>query len=69
MILRIDNGVKITAEIGTCPLRLPSGFRLYLKDYYFIPVASRNLISISVLAQDGFVFQFNKDFYSILFVK
>ena len=66
MILRIDNGAKITAEvIGTYPLRLLLGFRLDLKDCYFIFIASRNLISVSVLAQDGFEFNFNKNFYSI----
>ena len=51
MILRIDNGAKIAVEaISTYPLRLPSGVRLDLKDYYYISVASQNLISVSVLA-------------------
>ena len=41
MILRINNGAKIAEEaINTHPLRLPLDFRLDLKDYYFIPVAS-----------------------------
>ena len=63
MILWIDNGAKIAVEVvGTYLLRLLSEFRLDLKDCYFIPVASRNLISISVLARDGFEFNFNKDF-------
>ena len=30
-----------------------------------MPVASQNLIFIFILAQDDFVFNFNKDFYSI----
>ena len=52
MILRVDNGVKVTAKaVGTYSLRLPSDFRLDLKDYYFVPIASRNLISVSVLAR------------------
>ena len=59
----IDNGVKVTAEaVGTYSLRLSSEFRFDLKDYYFILVASQNLIFISVLAQDGFDFNFNKNF-------
>ena len=66
MILRIDNGTKIIVKaIRTHPLWLPSGFRLDLKDCYFVPVASWNLIAISVLAQDGFIFQFKKDYCSI----
>ena len=63
IILRISNGVKIVAEaIEIYPFWLPSGFRLALKDCYFVPVASQNLIFISVLAQKEFVFNFNKDF-------
>ena len=40
-----------------------------LKDYYFIPGATRNLISISVLAQKGYEFKFCKYFYNILLDK
>ena len=66
MILQIGNGAKVAAEaVGTYSLRLPSGFRLDLKDCYFVPVASRNLFSISMLAHDEFDFHFNKNFCSI----
>ena len=66
MILQIGNEAKIAAEaVGTYPLRLPSGIRLDLKDYYYVPVASRNLIFVSVLSQKCFEIYFNKDFYSI----
>ena len=50
MILQIDNGAKVAIEvIGTYPLRLPSHVRLDLKDYYYVPIASQNLIFMSVL--------------------
>ena len=66
--LRVGNGVRVAAVAArTYPLRLSLEFSLFLKDYYFIPVASRNLISISVLAQDNYNFHFNKDMYSIYF--
>ena len=66
MILQIGNGVKVTVEaISTYSLRLSSEFRLDLKDYYFIFIASQNLIFISIRAQDAFDFNFNKDFYFI----
>ena len=66
MILQVNNGVKVIAKIvGTYPLRLSSRFKLDMKDYYFISIASQILIFMSVLAQDGFDFNFNKDFYSI----
>ena len=57
IILRINNETKVAAEaVDTYPLRLSSDFRLDLKDCYFIPVASQNLISISIPAQDEFIF-------------
>ena len=66
MILWINNRAKVIAEaVGTYSLWLPSRFRLDLKDCYFIPVASQNLIFMSMLAQDGFDFDFNKDIYFI----
>ena len=41
MIFQVDNRTKVTVEaIGTYSLRLSLGFRLDLKDYYFISVAS-----------------------------
>ena len=51
MIFQIDNRAKVATEVvGTYPLRLSSSVRLDLKDCYYIPVASRNLIFMSVLA-------------------
>ena len=51
--------------VGTYPLRLPSDLSLILRNCYFVPGASRNLISISSLAQDNYVFNFNKDYCTI----
>ena len=66
MIFQVNNGAKVAAEaVGTYPLRLPSDVRLDLKDCYYISVASQNLISMSVLAQEDFKINFNKDFYFI----
>ena len=63
MILQVGNRAKVAVEaVGTYPLRLPSNFRLDLKDCYYVLVASRNLIFISVLAQEGFEINFNKNF-------
>ena len=51
MILRASNGANVATEVvGTYPLRLPSSIRLDFKDCYYIPVASQNLIFVSVLA-------------------
>ena len=53
--------------VGTYPLRPPLGFSLLLKDCYYVLVVSKNLISISVLANDNYNFYFNKDMCSIYF--
>ena len=66
MIFSIDNGTRVAVEaVGTYLLRLPSNFRLDLRDCYFVSIASWNLIFMSVLAQKDFEFNFNKKFYFI----
>ena len=51
MILLVDNGAIVVAvAVGSFSLNLSSGKRLMLKDCYFVPGATRNLISVSVLA-------------------
>ena len=68
MILRVGNGARVAAvAVGTYPLRLPSGLDLVLKDCYYVPAASRNLISVSCLAQEGYVITFFKDHCNILY--
>ena len=50
MTLHIENRAKVaTVAMGTYPLRLPSKNNLILRGHYFVPVASRNLISVSCL--------------------
>ena len=44
--------------IGTYRLVLDTGFSLDLHDTFYVPAISRNLISISKLDHDGFVFNF-----------
>ena len=49
--LQIDNGARIAAVVvGTYLLWLLLGFSLIFKGYYYISIASKNLISIFVLA-------------------
>jgi transposase InsO family protein len=55
--LRVGNGAKVAAlAVGTYSLDLPSGLVLELKDCYFVPAISRNIISISCLDKNGFSF-------------
>ena len=62
MILRIENGARVaTVAVGSYPLRLSLGLDLVLRDYYYVPAASKNLISVSYLAQEGYVISFHKD--------
>ena len=51
MVLHTGNGARVvTVTVGTYPLQLLLDFRLILKDYYYVPVGSKNLISVSMLA-------------------
>ena len=55
--LRVGNGAKVAAlEIGDYSLTLPSGLVFNLKDCYYVPAMSRNIISVSCLDNDGFTF-------------
>ena len=66
--LRVGNGTRVdTLAMGTYPLWLLSDFSLILRNYYYVPTASRNSISILILAQDGYIFNFDKDYYLIYF--
>jgi hypothetical protein len=58
-MLRVENGANVsTVAIGNVELALPSGLLLELKDVYFIPCISRNIVSISLLDLDGYHFAF-----------
>ena len=51
MVLHFGNGATVAVvAIGSFSLALSLGYRLILKDYYFVPEATRNLISVSILA-------------------
>ena len=52
---------------GNLSLRLPFGLDLVLRDCYYVPTASRNLISISCVAQEGYVISFLRDHCNILY--
>ena len=55
--LQVGNGASVAAiAVGRVELYLPSGLVLELKDVYFVPTISRNIISISCLEEDGFSF-------------
>ena len=68
MILCVENGARVAImTMGIYPLRLPSGLDLALKDCYYVPTASRNLISIFCLTLEGYVISFLNDHYNILY--
>jgi hypothetical protein len=55
--LRIRKRASVaTIAIGFIKLYLPSGFFLKLKDDYFVPSISKNIISILCLDMDGYDF-------------
>ena len=67
IILRVGNGARVaTIAVGTYS-SLSLRFSLILKDCYYVSIASKNLISVSVLVQDNYNFYFNKDLCIIYF--
>ena len=53
--LRVGNRARVVAlAVGIYTLSLPSGLILDLKDCYFVPALTKNIISISCLDLDGF---------------
>ena len=58
MDLRVGNKARVVAlAVGTYVLSLPSGLVLELNNCYFVPSVSKNIISVSALAFDGYSFQ------------
>ncbi|WJX23766.1 hypothetical protein P8452_12955 [Trifolium repens] len=55
--LRVGNGARVAAlAVGTYDLALPSGLIIQLKNCYYVPAISRNIISVSCLDKFGFSF-------------
>ena len=53
--LRDGNGARVVAiEIGDFTLCLPLGLEIKLKNCYYVPAMSRNIISVSTLDYDRF---------------
>jgi hypothetical protein len=64
--LRVANSVEAEVEaIGELPLQLNNSFILYLHNVFYVSSLSRNLISLSCLADDGFDCHFGKEQYLI----
>ena len=64
--LRVGNGARVAAlEIGDLNLTLPSGIVILLKSCYYVSTMSRNIILVSCLDMDGFVFIIKNNVISI----
>ena len=62
------NGVRADAEaIGVLTLDLSNGSKLVLNNVLYVPSLSRNLISVSCLADDGYDCHFGKELCEIQF--
>lgn len=59
--LKVGNGADIEVEfVGDVNLLLDRGFKLVLKDTFYIPSFMMNLVSFSLLDKAGFCFNFLK---------
>ena len=64
--LREGNGARVVAlAVGDYDLTLPSGLVFQLKNCYYVPAVSRNIISVSCLDMDGFHFISKNNIFSI----
>ena len=64
--LRVGNGARgATLAIGVYDLTLPSALVFQLKNFYYVPAVSKNIISVSCLDVDGFHFIIKNNTFSI----
>ena len=64
--LRVGNGARVVAlAVGVYDLTLPSGLVFQLKNCYYVPVVSINIISVSCLDVDGFHLIIKNNIFSI----
>ena len=62
----MGNGARVVAlAVGVYDLTLPSGLVFLLKNCYYVPSVSRNIILVSCLDVDGFHFIINNNIFSI----
>jgi hypothetical protein len=60
--LKVANGVRADVEaVCQLTLELENGFRFQLHNVLYVPSLSRNLISVSCLADDGYDCHFGKE--------
>ena len=62
----MGNGARVAVlAVGVYDLTLPSGLVFQLKNCYYVPTVSRNIISLSCLDMDGFHFIIKNNIISI----
>ena len=63
----MGNGARVAAlAIETYILALPSRLILSLRDFYYVPTLTKNIVSISYLNKKGFHLTFNNNICSIM---
>ena len=64
--LRVGNGARVVAlAVGVYDLTFPSRLVFQLKNCYYVPVVSRNIMSVSCLDMDRFHFIIKNNIFSI----
>ena len=66
--LRVGNGARVAAlAVGDYSLHLPSGLILELNNCYYVPVITKNIVSVPVLDSEGFSFNIKNNCCSAYF--
>ena len=65
-LIRVGNGARVVAlVVGVYDLTLPSELVFQLKNCYYVPAMSKNIISVSCLDVDGFHFIIKNNIFFI----
>ncbi|KAF7833347.1 Retrovirus-related Pol polyprotein from transposon TNT 1-94 [Senna tora] len=65
---KVGNGADVAVQfVGKVVLNLDSGFQLVLRDTFYIPSFTRNLVSISALDKAGYCFNFGNNKVDIFY--
>ncbi|KAL0439350.1 UNVERIFIED_CONTAM: hypothetical protein Slati_2418000, partial [Sesamum latifolium] len=67
MVLRLGDGKAVAVEaVGSLSLIVSNHVRIELKDYFYVPIMIKNIISIPLLDSDGFKFLINKSCFYLM---
>ena len=66
--LKVRNDLEVEVKyIGVIKLSLESGFEIFLKNTFYVPIFRKNLIFVLSLDKLGFDFNFHNEKFNLMF--